>query len=103
VTDDGATTPVLAPQGYSGRAVAAICLAIAAVTVGVGAPVLGTLLGALTIALALSARRSLREGSTQQGWGVSLAAMIIGTAVIVTTALSTTAPILLTAVSLLLG
>lgn len=93
----------MAPQGYSGRAVAAICLAIAAAVVGVGAPLLSTLLGALTIALALSARRSLREAPAPQGWGLSLAAMIIGSVVVATTALSTAAPILFSMLFLLLG
>jgi len=72
-------TPVLATQGYSGRAVGAICVAIAALTLGLTTPLIALLMGPLTVLLALRARRHLRSRPGQQGWGLSLAAMIIGT------------------------
>lgn len=69
---------MLADQGYSGRAVGAICVASAALTLGLTTPLIALLLGPLTVLLALRARHHLRSRPGQQGWGVSLAAMIIG-------------------------
>lgn len=68
-------------QCYSGRAVAAICVAVTTVTLGVGGSLLTLLLGPLAIVLALAARRDLRARPGLQGWGLSLAAMSIGVVV----------------------
>lgn len=103
MTTDAAEARALAPQGDSGRAVGAICVAVAAAALAPAQPIVGLLLGIVTIALALACRRELRRRPDLRGWGLSLTAMIIGCAVVALTGLSTAGPLLLSALFLALG
>ena len=101
--DHVTTDPAPALQGYSGRAVGAICVAVAAVALSAAQPLVGLLVGTLTIALAVGCRRELRRRPELRGWGLSLTAMIIGCTVVALTGLATAAPALLSALFLALA
>lgn len=103
MTTDSSTAATRTSQGYSGRAVGAICVAVAAAALSAAQPIVALLLGVVTIALALGCRRELRRRPELRGWGLSLTAMIIGSAVIALTGLSTAAPLLLSALFLAFG